>query len=625
VTGRTISHYKVAEKLGEGATAEVYRADDLVLGREVVLKFFSHDGTRSAAQFQHEARTISSLNHPNICTIYEVGEHDGRQFLAMEKLDGQPLSEVIRERGLPIDQLVDVATQLAEALEVAHAEGIVHRDLKPGNIFVTGAGRVKLLDFGVALVLPRGATRTVSGPSGLPRAGTIPYMSPEQVRGDHLDQRTDLFSLGVVLYEMAAGRRPFVATAADEVLAAITSSTPTTPRAFNPSLPPELERIISKALEKSRTLRYQTAADLRADLQRLKRDLDALSASPGGAAIAPLPAERGASRASSRLGRVPAAIAVIVGCGIAGSGWFALGPGKARSPSPESPHAAAATIVPSDQQRSVAAAAPPVPARGELKSIPPPVPDHVGTAVAGDPSADGIDPIVVAQRQIDLRLYDQAVETLRPIARDSHARRAVDAAFMIASIANQRGDTANTMSAYLEIATRFPDHPRAPEALYQLAQSTVRSKRQNKELDAREILTQLVDKYPTSPWAPRALLLRGELEGRAGSYQRDDIFGGAIPTAAVTYRQLAERYRTSEGALPALQRLAAIYTDLKRFEAAASTLEELGRRDVSGRYDAWFAAGEIYDKRLKDHSRATAAYARVSPSSPHYAEAVRRN
>jgi TolA-binding protein len=216
------------------------------------------------------------------------------------------------------------------------------------------------------------------------------------------------------------------------------------------------------------------------------------------------------------------------------------------------------------------------------------------------------------------------METLQPIAQDPHAPQAVEAAFMMASIAEMRADLANAMSGYLGIATRFPDHPRAPEALFKLAQSIVKSKRRNSERDARGTLTDLVNKYPKSTWAPSALLFRAELEARSGAYQRDERFSGAIPTAAATYRQIATDYRRSDSALVALQRLAAIYTDLKRFEAAAATLEELANRDVAGRYDAWFAAAEIFETRLKDHRRAKAAYARVLPVSPHYAEAKRR-
>jgi len=266
MTGQTVTHYRVGEKLGQGGSAVVYRAEDLALGREVVLKFFAHDGAGSIARFQHEARTISSLNHPNICTIYEIGEHEGQHFLAMEMLEGQVLSQEIAGRPLKIDRLINLGTQMAEALEAAHAERIVHRDLKPTNVFVTRSGRIKLLDFGVALLLPRRSEPSTTAARSLSSTGgTIPYMSPEQARIEDLDHRTDLFSLGTVLYEMASGHRPFAGATAEDVLSAIVNQAPMAPCAINPAVPPELERIITKALEKNPALRYQTASDVRAD------------------------------------------------------------------------------------------------------------------------------------------------------------------------------------------------------------------------------------------------------------------------------------------------------------------------------------------------------------------------
>jgi serine/threonine protein kinase len=622
VTGQTISHYRIAEKLGEGGTAVVYSAEDLLLGREVVLKFLPDDDARSSVRFQHEARTISSLNHPNICTVYEIGEHEGRQFLAMERVDGQPLSDLIPAQGMVIDHLLDIGSQIAEGLDSAHAEGVVHRDLKPGNVCVTRGGRVKLLDFGIALVLPRGRNPISSQSSGLPRVGTIPYMSPEQVRGEALDARTDLFSLGIVLYEMAAGRRPFVGATSDDVLVAIATRTPEPLRAVKPALPVEFERIVAKALEKSRTLRYQTASDLRADLQRLKRDLDLdLDLSTTGvlpaAVISPAaPTERAVRRAS----RVWAA-AIVGIAAFAGAGLFAYVSVKDRWAQP----GGSTTYL---ESRPLVPAFATLPgAHDRFDSNRPSArrnPDASDPVVSKAPDRD-VAPIVMAKRQIDLHLYDQAVDTLRGIMRDDDASLAVQAGFMMASIAEARSDMANAMNVYLEIATRFPHHPRAPEALFDLAQSAMKSKRPNSEQDAHRILTQLASDYPGTSWAPRALLLRGEIEARGGTFERDARSGGSIPTAAATYRQIAERYRTSESALTALHRLAGIYAELKRFETAAATLEELARRDAAGRYDAWFAAAEIYDKRLKDQRRAKAAYARVPPSSPHYSEAVKRH
>ena len=271
MTGQTVTHYRLVAKIGEGAGAVVYHAHDLSLGREVVLKFVASGELDGLARFQHEARTISSLNHPNICTIYEIGEHEGWHFLAMEMLEGDVLAKLIGRGPLGTARVIDVGTQIADALDAAHAERIVHRDLKPANVFVTRGGHVKLLDFGVALLLPRKPHAYSSGRLTTSTAGTIPYMSPEQAQAEELDHRSDLFSLGVVLYEMATGHRPFVAATGPDTLAAITTCTPVAPRVINARIPDELERIIVKALEKKAALRYQTASDLKADLQRLKK------------------------------------------------------------------------------------------------------------------------------------------------------------------------------------------------------------------------------------------------------------------------------------------------------------------------------------------------------------------
>ena len=231
---------------------------------------------------------------------------------------------------------------------------------------------------------------------------------------------------------------------------------------------------------------------------------------------------------------------------------------------------------------------------------------------------------MIARRQIDLRLYDQAIETLRKVADGNNGRQALDAAFLIASVHETRGDAANAMSTYIAIATRFPKDPRAPEALTRLAQSTLTSRRPHSERDAIGTLSAVVEKYPQSAWAPRALLLRGELEARQKTYQRDETLGGSLPTAAATYRQIIEQYPSSDSAPVALDHLARLYADAKRFASAAETFEKLAAHDADGRYDAWFAAAEIYDRRLKDYARAKAAYSRVPASSPHHAEAIRR-
>ena len=565
MTGDTLSHYRIIEKVGDGASGVIFKAEDLALGRLVVLKCLPAAAlvsSPSLVRFQHEARTASSINHPNICTIHEIGEQDGRQFIVMEWLDGQTLARTINGRALKLEELVELGIQIADGLSAAHDEGVIHRDLKPANIFVTNKGQAKVLDFGISLLVPR--SKSVAPTSGV-LAGTTPYMSPEQVRGDDLDARSDLFSLGTVLYEMATGRHPFAGGTASEIMQHILNRSPETPRALNPALPAELDRIVMKALEKSRKLRFQTATDLRVDLQRLKRELDSGTVStnegvvPGAGARSPGKVIEG-QRPVLTAGAIAAV--VIVSAGIIASrveappNVAALGADVSMSPSTRRSHI---TLEPERCARTAATTA--AGARRSTLDLGTGANERAAVASLRSADARSVDQeLSVAQKKADAGLHDPALETVRNLlTKHGGSPQVIDAYFIKGSIHERQQKHEDAMATYLEIAERYPRHGRAPEALYRLAEVTMRSKRRNKEVEARQVLEQIVASAPASSWAPQALMMKAELEQRQRLYQRDAILGTSVPAALGYLPDVDRELSGAAGREVALQKIGKMY------------------------------------------------------------------
>jgi serine/threonine protein kinase/TolA-binding protein len=743
--GRTIAHYRVVEKLGSGGMGVVYRAEDLKLGRPVALKFLSPDlllDSQASARFEREARTASALNHPNICTIYAIDDAEGQRFIAMELLDGQPLSDVIGSRPTGVGTIIDIGVQIADALDAAHSQGILHRDIKPANIFVTRRGQAKVLDFGLAKLALGDSGMTGSIDTDLTVAaamlstrgmalGTVAYMSPEQARGETLDARSDLFSFGVVLYEMATGQQAFTGRTSAIVFDGILNRMPAPIGLLAANIPAELERIIGKALEKDRDLRYQTASDLRADLQRLRRDRESgrVATVSGATAIAGGPSSMYTPAVESGAARIASASSVPPALSASGTPPTVLDPAAAGVPAPVTAIAAGA-VQPAaavkrparrpDKDRTggartgitavvvlvLAAAAagtfwwtarsaagsgqdqaavtlPPVPDAPATAAMPAeaigdgllhdandaaPAPETADTGAASAPAsrprtertarssgvaaapaaavapiapvvdsplgplvpkATLVDPgparLAAARAKVDARQFDQAIADIYSLLREHPASAAAPGAYLLLGRTYERQSRADdAMAAYTELRSRFGDSDASAEGTLQLAQLLMRTRRRDRVPTARDMLAKLAAQQPQSPFAPRALAAKAGIEHRENLKERDAVLGATVPSALVTNRLLVERYPTSREAEGSLWLLGEAYDDLRRYDLAAQAFSRLGETFPQTRYDAWWRAGEIYEKRLKDKTAARSAYAKVPERSRNYRDAQRK-
>ena len=668
LTGQTLGHYKILDQLGAGGMGVVYRAEDLKLGRQVALKVLpagATDNEEAVERFKREARTASALNHPNICTIYGFDEHEGQLYLAMELLDGDPLDQRLLGKPIELHHMLDIAAQVADALDAAHSEGILHRDVKPANIFLTRRGPVKVLDFGLAKLSPtyRRPGRPV-GPGRESRVpehftsvagttvGTIAYMSPEQAKGDDVDPRTDLFSFGVVLYEMATGRQSFT---------------------LNANIPFELDRIISKALEKDRTLRYQTAADLGADLKRLRRDASSRQipvavpsdVGPGAATVVVLPATTMWSSPSGSSGTAAgAAPPASVGAPpplrpppSAGAHLSAITKTAVKSPAVWG--AGAAVIVVASIAAAIGAF---VATRGGGAS--PATPTGGGTAIGANPTAAGTKPgagnatttrpatkmpvaspvapapapapvsreaeatqrLEVARAKVANNLNDQALADLRQIIIEYPGSRAgAEASLLAAELHEKTGRLEDAMAAYVEFESRFKGDRRAADSKMRRANILGRSRNPRAVQQSLELLNEVVRDFPGTAQAQQALQTKLRIESDRKDFREiDPVLKVEVPSVMVTLRTFIAQFPDGTQSLVARNRLAVMLAQMNRHAEAAQVLEELATKFPDNPMDAWFRVGEIYERRLKDPVKAKKAYARVPPGTAKYSDAQQR-
>ena len=685
ILGQTVSHYRVIEPLGEGGMGVVYRAEDVKLGRPVALKFLSPGRSQERQmleRFMREARTASALNHPNICTIYEIDEFEGAPFIAMELLEGHTLDHRIDHRPLGINRVIDYALQICDALDAAHARGILHRDIKPANIFVTAREQVKVLDFGLAK-----STETRSSGSGVLRSdaqtelqtellstragvalGTIAYMSPEQARGEDLDARSDLFSFGLVLYEMTTGQRTFQGSTSAVIFDAILNREPAAPIELNANVPAALERIIAKLLDKDKEGRYHSAIDVRADLQQVKLEHSTTTmgstrtlphtASPSSRSGAHWPSAKSGETATAPSRRRISAAALLVGLfgviALVAASWlfFQAGnrsaetqapvvpttdaPAEASTPvatdaapaapqpaTPLAPAPAAPAVSPSAAGTDSRRAASGTPAPPATVAAPP-----AGTSPAAPPAAasDSLaESIKVARAKADAKLFDQAVADLRAgLAASPSSPSAPSAHLLLGNILQRQGRPEDAMAAYVELRSRHGRTPEAAEGTFLLADLVLQSKRNDREETARQLFTAIPSMTGSAPWAVQALLRRATLEDRARARVVDSVLGVTVPASLVSYRQVVESYPDAAGVEPALARLGEMYEDLRRYDLAGQAWLDLARKFPANTRDAAWRAGELFEKRLKDPQRMREAYSLVTMRSSHYRDAQKK-
>ena len=656
-----VGPYDILGVVGKGGMGVVYKGFQNSLNRIVAIKLlppeFQSDPER-VERFHREAQAIAILSHPNIVQIIDKGAEGKTLYFVMEYVDGVSLDTLLRERRLTLIESLHVAKEIAKGLAAAHACQIIHRDLKPRNVLVSrDLSMVKLVDFGISRV------EMLSQASGAPGAltsahtsmGTMYYFAPEQARDpSSVDQRSDLYSLGVICYEMLTGQVPVGQFQL--------------PSEVNPELSSQVDALLLKCLATDRAKRYASAKDFLADVDKLEKaaGFKLLSELKSVSKTTSRLIHSGAHHATSkRNALIAAAIAAIVLVG----GYLAwplmvrpndtastfTSPAAAPSDVPSSPVTSTPAPVPASEPSAPAPSAVPPPeaatpspaavppaagpgvakaapsSRADAKSRPAtPAPAPAPAASVPEPPPPTPEPVNTAATEIEQlrhmvasRRYDEAATELRNFLskypQDPHA---LDAYIMMADLHEKQGRPSDAVPAYLDVAARYPKDPRAAGALYRAAQLMMQSRGQ--ELEVRKTLGELVSRYPTGLWTVGALTMKAAIEERLKLRERDSVLVATVPASLPTYRTLVESYPSHAAAQPAFVKLADMYDDLKRYDLAARAFADLGTNFPNNRFDAWFKAGELYERRVNDRAAALRAYQRVPQDSDNFREAQKR-
>ncbi len=644
---KQIGPYEILGPLGKGGMGAVYKAMQPSLNRIVAIKVLPGDFARdpdAVARFHREAQTVAMLSHPNIVQIIDKGEDQGILYFAMEYVEGTSLDVVLRQRRLSLQEVVQVIKQIGRGLGAAHRAGVVHRDLNPRNILVSPTlSVVKLADFGISRV--ESVARTLGTLTTREMTlGSLHYLAPEQaVDATAVDHRADIYSLGVVFYEALTGRMPLGKFSL--------------PSELNKDLPSEIDPVVLKCLATEPDKRYATVGQLLEDIDKLEellrfQLLDELKGLKRGTSMLFKKGSTSFQRNRGVLMLFGLLALALVGAGA----WMLLNP-AAEAPAPSAAPAAPAT--PADKAPSVDAA---VPAPTPVESAPPPTTAPIATPVAEKPADEpatkpkkevavapakpeapppaptetkpkpakpGVDPAVadleVARGKFDAKLFDQALaEAQALVAKYPASPVAIDGYYLIAKsqVSLQRGKEA--LGTYVEIQSRFKSDPRAAEAAFQQAKQVQAADSKKTTEEAKKLYADCAANYPTSPWSARALSAKADIEREQRATVRDAALGATVPAALATYRDLTGRFPAEPAAEKAWWELGQMYEDLKRWDLAAKAYEELGLHFPKTRFDAWFQAAEIYDRRLKDAAKAKSTYAMVPTTSPRYKEAQKK-